>query len=189
MCFYVTHATWPQRATTCQERELTLNHIHTFLTTQGHGLPSRIRDQLNSGATSETSRTWWRYTSFTHPFILTRRIWKDDYDGQLIFGDLVGLKLPYILLREEEKPRKKPHSGNLSRLGIEPEPAAWQARMLPPTPQRLISYIKLINLPVSIIPENLCNYQRNTLCNEFNGVNKTVPYCIMYTIQQGCLWK
>ena len=31
----------------------------------------------------------------------------DDYDGQMIFGDLVGLKLPDIHLTDEEKPRKK----------------------------------------------------------------------------------
>ena len=31
----------------------------------------------------------------------------DDYDGQMIFGDLVGLKLPDIRLTGEEKPRKK----------------------------------------------------------------------------------
>ena len=30
----------------------------------------------------------------------------DDYDGQTIFGDLVGLKLPDIRLTGEEKPRK-----------------------------------------------------------------------------------
>ena len=46
----------------------------------------------------------------------------DDYDGQMIFGDLVGLKLPDIT--DEEKPRKKPHPGNLSQPGIEPGPAA-----------------------------------------------------------------
>ena len=47
-----------------------------------------------------------RYTPFTHPFILTRRIWKDDYDCQMIFGDLEGLKLPDICLTGEEKSRK-----------------------------------------------------------------------------------
>ena len=47
-----------------------------------------------------------------------------DYDGQMIFGDLVGLKLPDIRLTGEEKPRKKPHPGNLSRPRIEPVPAA-----------------------------------------------------------------
>ena len=30
----------------------------------------------------------------------------DDYDGQIIFGDLVGLTLPDIRLIGEEKPRK-----------------------------------------------------------------------------------
>ena len=40
-----------------------------------------------------------QYTASTHPFILTRRIWKDDYYGQMIFGDLVDLKLLGICLR------------------------------------------------------------------------------------------
>ena len=31
----------------------------------------------------------------------------DHYDGQMIFGDLAGLKLPDICLTGEEKPRKK----------------------------------------------------------------------------------
>ena len=48
----------------------------------------------------------------------------DDYDGQMIFRDLVSLKLPDIHLTGEEKPQKKPHPGNLSRPGIEPGPAA-----------------------------------------------------------------
>ena len=46
------------------------------------------------------------YTLFTHLFILTRRIWKDDYDGQMIFGDSVDLKLLDICLTGEEKPQK-----------------------------------------------------------------------------------
>ena len=60
----------------------------------------------------------------------------DDYDGHMIFGDLVGLKLPDIRLTGEGKNPKKPHTVNLSRPGIEPRPAAWQARMLPLAPQR-----------------------------------------------------
>ena len=48
----------------------------------------------------------------------------DDNDGQMVFGDLGGLKLPDICLTGEEKPREKPHPGNLSRPGIEPGPAA-----------------------------------------------------------------
>ena len=73
----------------------------------------------------------------------------DDYDGQMIFGELVGLKLPDIRLTGEEKPRKKPHPGNLSRPGIEPGPPARQARVLPLVPQRWTSFheaaIKLFN--------------------------------------------
>ena len=45
---------------------------------------------------------------------------KNDYDGKMIFGDLVGLKLPDICLIGEEIP----HPGNLSRPGFEPGPAA-----------------------------------------------------------------
>ena len=48
----------------------------------------------------------------------------DDNDGQMIFGDLWGIKLPDICLTGEEKPQEKPHPGNLSRPGIEPGPAA-----------------------------------------------------------------
>ena len=48
----------------------------------------------------------------------------DDNDGQMIFGDLGGLKLPDIYLIGEEKPQKNQHPGNLSQPGIEPGPAA-----------------------------------------------------------------
>ena len=41
-----------------------------------------------------------------HTVIPTRRIWNDDDDGQMIFGDLGGLKFPDICLTGEEKPRK-----------------------------------------------------------------------------------
>ena len=68
-------------------------------------------------------------TRIAHPFIPTRRIWKDDYDCQIIFGDLAGIKLPDI------SPKKIPQPGNLSRLGIEPRPTAWQECMLLPAPQ------------------------------------------------------
>ena len=44
----------------------------------------------------------------------------DDYDGQIIFGDVMGLKLPDIRLTGE----KKPHPGNWSLPVIERGPAA-----------------------------------------------------------------
>ena len=45
----------------------------------------------------------------------------DDYDYQMIFGDLVSLKLPDICLMVR-KTQKKPHLGNLSQPGIESGP-------------------------------------------------------------------
>ena len=50
--------------------------------------------------------------------------WPNDIRGPW------GLKLPDICLTGEEKPWKKPHPGDFSRPGIQPGPAAWQARML-----------------------------------------------------------
>ena len=42
----------------------------------------------------------------TSKVIGARNEMMDDYDGQMIFGDLVGLKLPDIRVAGEEKPRK-----------------------------------------------------------------------------------
>ena len=106
------HFTWltphgAYRATTCRERELTLDHIHTFLQhrdMEGHpgwgissmpGPPPRQHEHER------------RYSPFMHPFILTSRILKLDYDDQIIFGDFEGLKLPDICRTGEEKTRKK----------------------------------------------------------------------------------
>ena len=47
-----------------------------------------------------------QYTPSTHSVIPTRRRWNDDYDGQIIFGDLGGLKCPDICLTGEETPEK-----------------------------------------------------------------------------------
>ena len=79
-----------------------------------------MSDQPNAGATSEIDNTHQAYTQSSQQ----RRRRNDDYDGQIIFGDLGGLKIPDICLTDEEKSRKKPHPGNLSRPGIEPGPAA-----------------------------------------------------------------
>ena len=47
-----------------------------------------------------------QYTPSTHSVIPTRGIWNHDYDGQMIFGDLGGLKFPDIYLTGVENPRK-----------------------------------------------------------------------------------
>ena len=46
----------------------------------------------------------------------------DDYDGQMIFGDLVGLKLPDIRLTGEEKTRKKLTQETCPDRGSKPGP-------------------------------------------------------------------
>ena len=61
---------------------------------------------------------------------------RDDYDGQMMFGDLVGLKLPDIRLTGEEKPRNLLTQETCPDRESNPGPAAWQARMLPLAPQR-----------------------------------------------------
>ena len=60
----------------------------------------------------------------------------DDNDGRMIFGEPWGTNASWHLSYRWGKTSKKPHPGNLSRPGIEPGPAAWQARMLPLAPRR-----------------------------------------------------
>ena len=70
--------------------------------------------QPNAGATSETAQTWKTIHTSTHTHththshsvIPTRRIWNDDDNGQMIFGDLGGLKFPDICLTGEKKTEK-----------------------------------------------------------------------------------
>ena len=52
----------------------------------------------------------------------------DDNDGQIIFGDLVGLKLPVICLTGEEKPRKNLIQGPCPDRGSNPGPQRWTLR-------------------------------------------------------------
>ena len=66
----------------------------------------RIRGQLNAGATSDTTRTWKTIHTIHAPIHSNRRLWKDNYNGEIILGDLVGLKLPGICLIGQEKSRK-----------------------------------------------------------------------------------
>ena len=132
------------RNTSCREREWTVDHIHTSFTTQGHGGPPRLRDQLNAGATSETTQTWKTIHTIHAPIHSNKAnmkawLWRpNDIRGPC------GLKASWHLSYRWVKTPKKPHAGNVSRPGNEPGPAAWQARMLPPAPQRWTSTV--INL-------------------------------------------
>ena len=85
-----------------------------------------------------------RHTPFRHPFILTRWIWKDDYDSQKIFWDLCEPSFMTFVLQVTKNPEKT-SPRNLSRPRIEPVPAACQARMLSPaSPRWIYTYIKNI---------------------------------------------
>ena len=136
----------PYRATTCRERELTLDRMHTFFTTQVHGVPPRMRDQLYSGATSERTRTW-KMTHTIHSLIHSNKanikgwLWRsNDIRG------LCGPKASRDFSYRWGKTPKKPHPGNSSRPEIEPGPAAWQARMLLSAPQRWTYFLIILEI-------------------------------------------
>ena len=59
----------------------------------------------------------------------------DDNDGQMIFGDLGGLKIPDICLTGEEKLRKNVTQETCLDRGSNPGPL-HETRMLPPGPQQ-----------------------------------------------------
>ena len=97
----------PYRATTCRGREL-ISGSHTYFfdhTRTMEGLPGWVIGPL-PGPPPRQHKHERQYTPSTHSVIPTGRIWNDDYDGQMIFGDLRGLKFPDICLTGEEKPRK-----------------------------------------------------------------------------------
>ena len=109
----------PYRATICPGRKL-ISGSHTYsLTTQGHGGPPRMRDELNAGATSKTAQT--RKMKHTrHTLIHSKRpIWNDDYGGKMIFGDRVGLSFLTFVLQVRRNPEKtsprKPPTGDRTR--------------------------------------------------------------------------
>ena len=54
--------------------------------------------------------------------------------AKLYSGTLWAYSFLTFVLQVRKNPEKKPHPGNLYRPGIEPGPAAWQVRMLPPVP-------------------------------------------------------
>ena len=129
----------PYRATTCRGRELNygshtyfFDHSRTWRASpdewsalcQGHLRAStNMRDNTHQAHTHTLS----------HPNKANMEWWlrrPNDIRGPW------GPKVSWHLSYRWGKTRKKPHPGNLSTPGIEPGPAAWQARMLPFAPQR-----------------------------------------------------
>ena len=148
---------WLYRATTCLGRELNFgSHTYYFWSHEDmEGLPWWVISSM-PGPPLRQHKHERLYTPGTHSVIRTRRIWK------MIFGDLGGLKFPDICLTGEEKPRKKTHPGNLTWPGIEPGPAAWQARMQPLAPQRWTPlFIKFIYHKIKISERNKWTWLHN----------------------------
>ena len=114
----MTHAAGPYRATTCRGRELNYGS-HTYFvdhTRTWRAFPDEWSAQCRGHLRDSTNMK-----DKTHPVISTRRIWNDDYDGQMIVGDLGGLKFPDICLTGEKKkpektsPRKPVPTGDRTR--------------------------------------------------------------------------
>ena len=63
------------------------------------------------------------------------------------YSGTLGPKASWHLSYRWGKTPKKPHPGNLSQSGIEPGPAAWQARMLPLVPQRWTRVMVVMVMP------------------------------------------
>ena len=140
--FYVTHA-----ARALQSHDLSgvgiklrITYILFWPQKDMEGLPGWVISSM-PGPPPRQHKHERQYTTSTHSVIPTRRRWNDDYDSQMIFGDLGGLKFPDICLTGEEKPRKNFAQETCPDRGLEPGPAAWQARMLPLAPQRWTTYL------------------------------------------------
>ena len=116
----------PYKAMACRERELAVDHIHTFLTTQRHRGLLEVSVQLNAGATSETTRTLKTIHIIHSNKADMRRLIRrpSDIRGP---GDLVGLKLPDMCLTDEEKT-------SIRKLVLTGE--GTRTRTLPPASQR-----------------------------------------------------
>ena len=95
------------RAKTCQGREINLwiTYIIFWPHKDMERLPGWVISSM-PGPPPRLRKHERRYTLSTYSVIPTRRVWNDDYGGQMIFGDLVGLKFPDFCLTGEEKSRK-----------------------------------------------------------------------------------
>ena len=147
----------PYRATTCRERELTLDHI--LFTTQGHGEPPRMSDQLNSGAT----HTWKTMNTIHAPIHCNKAnmkgwIWRPN-DIRSPYGPKASWHVSYRWGKTPKKPRPE----TCPDRGPNPGPLR-DTRMVPPVPQRWTIhnqwfyfnklYGYTFNLKIQIIPQS-----------------------------------
>ena len=87
---YVTHGSWALQSHDLSGKgiKLWITYILFWPHKGMEGLPGWEMSSM-PGQPPRKHEHERRYTPFTHPFILTRRIW-NDYDGEMTFGDLYG---------------------------------------------------------------------------------------------------
>ena len=95
-CLYLTHA-----ARALQSHDLSGKGIKLWITDilfwphkDMEGLPGWVISSM-LGPPPRQHKHERQYTPSTHSVSPTRRIWNDDYDGQMIFGDLGGTKVSW----------------------------------------------------------------------------------------------
>ena len=95
------------RATTCRGEgiKLWITDMLFWPHNDMEGLPGWVISPM-PGPPPRQHKHERQYTPSIHPFIPTRWIWKDDYGGQTIFGDLVVLKFPTFVLQVKKNPEK-----------------------------------------------------------------------------------
>ena len=174
----------PYRAMTCRGRELNcgshtyfFDHTRTWRSSpdewsaqcRGH-----LRDSSNM-----TDNTHQAHTQSSqqgeYGMMMTTVKWYS--------GEPWGLKLAGIYLTVE----KKPYPGNLSRPEIEPGPAAWQASMIPPAPQRWTIRVNChLNYWVWLFPDRflyVTHAVRTLLGHDLSGegINLWITYMLFWS--------
>ena len=132
--FYVTNAYRALKSHDLSGGELILDHIHTFFEHTRTWRPPRMRDQLNAGASSKTTRTWKTIHILSAPIHSNKvhmkgRLWRPN--------DIRGLSGPKASWHFVLQVRKTPKNIVLGKLVPTEDwsgSASWQALMLPPSP-------------------------------------------------------
>ena len=94
------------------------SHTYFFFWPHKDREPPRKMDQFNAGATSGTKK----HERWYAPIHVNKVNIKDDYNGQMLFGKFVGLKLSVIRLTGEEIPRKNFTQETCPDRGSNPSP-------------------------------------------------------------------
>ena len=100
----IIHVTWSAQ----EARESKIDHTNAIYSYCAEHEARKVQwlDLRHTHTQEERERERERERENVCIFGARNEMMMDDYDGQMIFGDLVGLKLPDIRLTGEEKPRK-----------------------------------------------------------------------------------